>query len=97
MSLMPFRIFNKLWSGNLYRLKTEIMKTSLWINRIDLASISNVQPKVVLNELPNILEGECILYEWNLPFTREFKLYYLTSAHRNLELIKLKHNLLKYV
>ena len=60
------------------------MKTYLWINHIDLASISNVQPKIVLNEL---YEGECILYEWTLPITREFKLYYLTSAHRNLELI----------
>ena len=58
------------------------------MNRIDLSSVSNVQPKIVL---------ECILYEWNLPITKEFKLYYLTSAHRKLELIKLKHNSLKSV
>ena len=47
MSLM----LNKLWSGNLYRLKMGLMKTFLWINRIDLACISNVQSKIVLNEL----------------------------------------------
>ena len=46
--LMPFHDIYKLWPGYLYRLKMGTMKTCLWINRIDLASINILQPKIVM-------------------------------------------------